>query len=177
MSGHASEIRSCLVTSMPARSSSPISFISASGDTTTPLPMKHFTEPCRIPDGINRRIVLRPLMTSVWPGVVAALETRDGGDVVGQPVDDLALALVAPLGADDDYVTRHLPSFISSRRSQPSSSRCFSVPGISTTTTLPGLAQLRDRFLQRRILERGREEFSRPRPRGAPTPRAGASPS
>ena len=35
-------------------------------------------------------------------GVVAALVTRDDGERLGQQVDDLALALVAPLGADDD---------------------------------------------------------------------------
>ena len=49
-------------------------------------------------------------MTSVWPGVVAALEAHDARRVVGEPVDDLALALVAPLGADDDDVLAH--SFI-----------------------------------------------------------------
>src|SRR6185312_13822474 len=70
-------------------------------------------------------------------GVVAALEAHDRGHVVREPVDDLALALVAPLGTDDDYVTRHLPSFFSSFRVQPSSSRHASVPGISTTTTAP----------------------------------------
>ena len=37
-------------------------------------------------------------------GVVAALEAHDRLRVVGEPVDDLALALVAPLGADDDDV-------------------------------------------------------------------------
>src|SRR6185369_3731829 len=81
--------------------------------------------------------------------VVAALEAHHRRRVVGQPVDDLALALVAPLGADDDYVTRHFPSFISSLRSHPNSSRWPSVPGISTTTTLPAsrnfaIASLRD---------------------------------
>ena len=34
-------------------------------------------------------------------GVVAALEAHDGVGVLGEQVDDLALALVAPLGADD----------------------------------------------------------------------------
>ena len=37
-------------------------------------------------------------------GVVAALETHHRLRVVGQPVDDLALALVAPLSADHDHV-------------------------------------------------------------------------
>ena len=35
-------------------------------------------------------------------GVVPALEARDRADAFGQQVDDLALAFVAPLGADDD---------------------------------------------------------------------------
>ena len=34
-------------------------------------------------------------------GVVAALEADDDIGVVGEQIDDLALALVAPLGADD----------------------------------------------------------------------------
>ena len=34
-------------------------------------------------------------------GVVAALEAHDDVGVLGEQVDDLALALVAPLGADD----------------------------------------------------------------------------
>ena len=34
------------------------------------------------------------------PGVVAALKAHDGVGVLGEQVGDLALALVAPLGAD-----------------------------------------------------------------------------
>ena len=41
-------------------------------------------------------------------GVVAALEADHGLGVVGQPVDDLALAFVAPLGADDDDIAAGL---------------------------------------------------------------------
>ena len=40
-------------------------------------------------------------------GVVAALEAHDALRVVGQPIDDLALAFVTPLGADDDDVLCH----------------------------------------------------------------------
>ena len=36
------------------------------------------------------------------PGVVPALEARHGARALGQQVDDLALAFIAPLGADDD---------------------------------------------------------------------------
>src|SRR5690606_25152439 len=41
------------------------------------------------------------------PGIVAALETNDDIGALGKPVDNLALALVAPLGADHHYV-RHV---------------------------------------------------------------------
>src|ERR1700688_874632 len=37
-------------------------------------------------------------------GIVAALETHDDVSLLRQPVDDLALPLVAPLGADDDNI-------------------------------------------------------------------------
>jgi hypothetical protein len=40
-------------------------------------------------------------------GVVAALKAHHPLRVIGQPVDDLALALVAPLAADYDYVPCH----------------------------------------------------------------------
>ena len=39
--------------------------------------------------------------------VVAALEPDDALRVLGQPVDDLALTFIAPLGADDDDVLAH----------------------------------------------------------------------
>ena len=44
-------------------------------------------------------------------GVVAALEADDDVGPLGEPVDDLALALVAPLGADHGDVGHppHLP--------------------------------------------------------------------
>jgi hypothetical protein len=50
-------------------------------------------------------------------GVVAALEAHDNVGALRQPVDDLAFALVAPLGADHHHV-RHLES-ASGRRSLP----------------------------------------------------------
>ena len=40
-------------------------------------------------------------------GVVAALEAHHAVGLLGQPVDDLALAFVAPLGTDDDDVLCH----------------------------------------------------------------------
>jgi hypothetical protein len=35
-------------------------------------------------------------------GVVPALEAHDGADFLGQQVDDLALAFIAPLGPEND---------------------------------------------------------------------------
>ena len=37
-------------------------------------------------------------------GIVAALEAHDDIGLLRQPVDDLALPFVAPLGADDDNI-------------------------------------------------------------------------
>ena len=39
------------------------------------------------------------------PGIMAALETGDHIGPFGKPIDDLALALVAPLRADDGNVS------------------------------------------------------------------------
>ena len=41
------------------------------------------------------------------PGVVAALKAHYSLRMIGQPVDDLAFALVTPLGADNHYVLCH----------------------------------------------------------------------
>ncbi len=42
--------------------------------------------------------------------IVAPLESHHPADLLGQPVDDLALALVTPLGADHDDIPA-LPPF------------------------------------------------------------------
>ena len=42
-------------------------------------------------------------------GVVSALKAHHGRRAVREPVHDLAFALVAPLGTDDDYVLAHHP--------------------------------------------------------------------
>ncbi len=41
----------------------------ASGETTTPLPMKHFLPGCMIPEGMRRTIVFLPSITSVCPAL------------------------------------------------------------------------------------------------------------
>ncbi len=44
--------------------------------------------------------------------VVAPLKSHHGGDPVSEQIDDLALALVTPLGANDDYVVAHLRDYL-----------------------------------------------------------------
>src|SRR5690606_38231294 len=61
-------------------------------------------------------------------GIVATLETCDGRGFLGQQVDDLALALVAPLGADDDYETTHV--------AVPCQKK-FNAPGTATAAPAP----------------------------------------
>src|SRR6266852_4371679 len=64
-----------LTTSCCGSASSPrllrmsISSISASGSTTTPLPMKHFFPGCKTPDGTRCKTVFTPPTTSVCPAL------------------------------------------------------------------------------------------------------------
>ena len=41
-------------------------------------------------------------------GIVPALKTHDAAGAVSQPVNDLAFAFVAPLGANDHYIFCHV---------------------------------------------------------------------
>ncbi len=68
-SGHAGEIDRRERSSTPAPSSSRISAISAEGESTTPLPISTATPGRSTPEGISRRTVLRPPITSVWPAL------------------------------------------------------------------------------------------------------------
>ena len=81
------------------------SAFSAQGSSTTPLPMT---------DGVPRDDAGREQRQLVGlvaddqrvAGIVAALEAHDHVGAAGEPVDDLALALVAPLRADDGDVAQ-----------------------------------------------------------------------
>ena len=55
----------------------------------------------RMPEGSRCRAYFSPPTTTVWPGVVAAVELDDVVDALAEQVRGLALALVAPLGADE----------------------------------------------------------------------------
>ena len=94
-------------TGTPCRSSRLASRSSASSDSTTPLPMKHSTPSRRMPGRDQRQHGLLAVDDERVAGVVTALEAHHRGDALGQQVDDLALAFVAPLGADDDEVATH----------------------------------------------------------------------
>jgi hypothetical protein len=43
-------------------------------------------------------------------GIVASLETHHALRVIGQPIDDLTLTFVAPLGSDNDDVASLIQS-------------------------------------------------------------------
>ena len=51
-------------------------------------------------------------------GIVAALETHHDIGALGQPVDDLAFALIAPLRADDHHIG-HISFLRNVRKTQP----------------------------------------------------------
>ena len=56
-----------------------------------------------MPEGIRCRMVSLP-WTLMVAGVVAALETHDQPALRAEHVHNLSLALVAPLGADNDRI-------------------------------------------------------------------------
>ena len=82
------------------------SSISTSGSITQPLPSTH--SGARVEDAARHEPQLVGLVADHErvAGVVAALVAGDDVGPLGQQVDDLALALVAPLGAHD-HVQRH----------------------------------------------------------------------
>src|SRR5829696_8367757 len=63
-------------------------------------------------------------------GVVAALEAHDHVGLLGEPVDDLALALVAPLGADHHDI-RHCESPHEKPRRKAGASPCAPSSGMA----------------------------------------------
>ena len=54
--------------------------------------------------GQQRQLVGLAVDDERMAGIVTALEAHDDVGLLRQPVDDLALPLVAPLGADDDNI-------------------------------------------------------------------------
>ena len=89
-------------TSTPVASSSPISFCSAAG-------RQHHAVADQaqrvVAQDAGRDQVQHGLLAvddQRVAGVVAALEAHDRADLLGQQVDDLALAFIAPLGTEND---------------------------------------------------------------------------
>jgi hypothetical protein len=69
------------------------------------------------PDGKQAQLVGLAVDDERMAGIVAALEAHDDVGALRQPVDDLALALVAPLGADHgDVRIDRLPNCAIPRR-------------------------------------------------------------
>ena len=134
----------------------------ASGETTTPLPMKHFTPGCMMPEGIRRTIVFLPPITSVCPALCPPWKRTTAATVVGEPVDDLALALVAPLRADHHDVLCHLSCLSAARPS-------------SGLPSIPGCGRSPARRARPRARE-GPRSRSRPPREAAPPPRRARDP-
>ena len=57
----------------------------------------------------QRELVGHPVDDQRVAGIVAALEAYHDVGLLGEPIDDLSLALVAPLGADHDHIGHALP--------------------------------------------------------------------
>ena len=81
-----------------------ISSSSAQGSTTTPLPISDSLPVRDHARGQQRQLVGGAVDDQGVAGIVAALEADHDVGALAEPVDDLALALVAPLGADDGDV-------------------------------------------------------------------------
>ena len=67
---------------------------------TTPLPMTGVTPGVRIPDGSRCRAYFSSPDDDRVAGVVAAVELHDEVDLLAEQVGRFALALIAPLGAE-----------------------------------------------------------------------------
>ena len=70
------------------------------GSRTTPLPITQALSGVEDPGGDQVELELLAVADDRVAGVVAALEAHDRVGALGEQVGDLALALVAPLGAD-----------------------------------------------------------------------------
>ena len=86
---------------MPRDASMSISSMRVTGLTTTPLPMTGVMCWWSTPDGTRWSLKTSSPKDDRVAGVVAALVAHDHGDLLGEEVGGLALALVAPLEADD----------------------------------------------------------------------------
>ena len=149
--------------STPRSSRPSISPSSTSGSITTPLPMTGVQPGVRMPDGIRCSAYFSPSgRDHRVPGVVAALVADDVVHPAAEQVGGLALALVAPLGADQHDSRHRVLVLLAS--SAPGGSRLVRWQGIRMAV----------RRLDLRRLEPGRPPAGGRR-RRPPTPRRSPS--
>ena len=89
-------------TSTPLASSSPISFFSAAGRKHHAVADQAQRVVAQDAGGDQVQDGLLAVDDQGMAGVVAALEAHDRADFLGQQIDDLALAFIAPLGTEND---------------------------------------------------------------------------
>jgi hypothetical protein len=109
-------------TSTPCEESLSISAASAHGSITTPLPMTESLPGRTMPGWQQRELVGDAVDHQRVAGIVPALEAHHHIGPLGQPVHQLALALVAPLGADHRHI-RHFRLLIRHRNGPGAQSR------------------------------------------------------
>ena len=96
----------------PAASSASISLNSAAGSSTRPLPMTAFFPGTQNAARNQLENVLLLADEDRVPRVVSALVARHDVEPIREQIDDFSLALVAPLGAEDDHVSHLCPNFL-----------------------------------------------------------------
>src|SRR5215217_5809532 len=67
--------------------------------------------------GEQRQLVADAIDDQSMTGIVTAMEAHDDVGALRKPIHDLALALVAPLRADDNHI-RHSPVFLKRKRAK-----------------------------------------------------------
>ncbi len=91
--------RSCSLVMKPCPRKVRISSTSTAGSITIPSPSTQVTPSRRMPDGIRRVTYFFPSTTRVCPALAPPAQRTTQPRLLGQEVDDLPLALVAPLNA------------------------------------------------------------------------------
>ena len=92
------------------------------GSTTTPLPMTDSLPGRTMPEGSSDNLIGDAVDDQRMAGVMAALKAHHDIGPDRQPIDDLALALVAPLGADHHHI-RHFSRLFHFTPDQPGTVR------------------------------------------------------
>jgi len=122
--------------------------------------------------GQQRELVDNPVDDQRVAGIVAALEADDDIGPLGQPVDDLALTLVAPLRSDDNYVGHDIPleSVSCSEAFKAKPAHAYRLEAPKSTLWRKDAAFLRDNFACSGQTGRMVIEIGPPLPRDRPLP-------